>query len=753
MTIIQMSALLLCLPVLGFFVQWFFGKKLPRTHDWLATGIMGVVLTLSLIIFFRITGDANGKFACERASWEWFRLSPGFRLHVGILVDNLAAVLLVVVSLVSGLVHLFSIGYMHGDSRYVRYFAVLQLFTAAMLGLVLSDNLLTLYVSWELMGLSSYLLIGHFFEKPSAANASLKAFMTTRIGDVLMFIGIMIIFAQVGSLRYADIFAAVKNGTLAGDWQFWAGLLLFGGAMGKSAQFPLHVWLPDAMEGPTPVSALIHAATMVAAGVYLMARMYLLLSPETFLIIAYIGGFTALFAATIGVVMDDIKKVLAYSTISQLGYMMLGLGVGGFVLTGYTGGVYHLTTHAFFKACLFLGSGSVIHAVHTQSMSQMGGLYKKIPITFATILVATLSLTGFPYLTTGFWTKDTIIQSAIEFYMRNPEHVLLPCFAVGAAFFTSFYMFRLIFLTFFGKPRDQHAYDHAHESGWVMTVPLIILAVLSVSFIIPVAGPHGNWFWQRNPVPVLAEVVERYGDPIRQPEPMDQIHAPVAPFADVHAPAQGDAGFQPAKSTWKPMPPPASATPHMQLKASLQKTLTVTGELLHSKHSGEHEKAEPEDTTSERAHGWAVLLSICVFLLGAALAAAVYLLKLISPETTALRFASVYKLLLGKYFIDEFYHAVIIRPFLAFSAFLGGFDKWIIDGLVNLAGLLMRGFSALVGVFDNTVVDGAVNQAADQTARAGALFSRMQTGRLGNYLLGIVSGMAFLGFMIWITTR
>lgn len=732
MTTIQLSGLILCLPVAGFFIQWFFGEKLPRKHDWLATGIMGVVVAMSLLVFFRTVGSEGGKFACARSSCEWFRLSPGYRLHVGFLVDNLAATLLVVVSVVSGLVHLFSIGYMHGDSRYVRYFAVLQLFTAAMLGLVLSDNLLTLYVSWELMGLSSYLLIGHFFEKPSAANASLKAFMTTRIGDVLMFVGILILFAQVGSLRYADIFAAVKNGTLAGDWQLWAGLLLFGGAMGKSAQFPLHVWLPDAMEGPTPVSALIHAATMVAAGVYLMARMVLLLSAETFLIIAYIGGFTALFAATIGVVMDDIKKVLAYSTISQLGYMMLGLGVGGFVVTGYTGGVYHLTTHAFFKACLFLGSGSVIHAVHTQSMSQMGGLYKKIPITFATFGIATLSLTGFPYLTTGFWTKDTIIQSAIEFYMRHPQHVLLPFFAIGAAFFTSFYMFRLIFLTFFGKPRNQHAYDHAHESSWVMTVPLIILALLSVSFIIPVAGPHGNWFWQRNPLPVVAEVVERYGEPIRQEEPRGQVLTPTAPFADV--------------------PKPVDA-PGAHVRSELQKPLTLAGELLHTERSGAHEKAEHEDPISERAHGWAVISSILVFLLGAALATAVYFYRVISPEKAALRFGPVYRLLLGKYFIDEFYHAVVIRPFLAFSDFLGGFDKWIIDGLVNLAGLLGRGFAALIGVFDNTVVDGAVNQAADQTARAGALFSRMQTGRLGTYLLGIVSGMAFLGFMIWITTR
>ena len=272
MTLLAAASLIIGLPAAGFFAQGFLGNRLPRKGDWLPTGIMAVVLGLSLWVFAQMFLMANPN-AEVHAFRGWFDLTgTGHQLGAGLMIDNLTAMMLVVVSTVSFLVHLYSTGYMHGDARYVRFFAVLQLFSAAMLGLVLSDNLLTLYVSWEIMGFCSYLLIGHYFEKKSAADACLKAFMTTRIGDVLMFVGIMIIFWRVGSLRFADIFAAVANGTLSGSWQVWAGLLLFGGAMGKSAQFPLHVWLPDAMEGPTPVSALIHAATMVAAGVYLMAR-------------------------------------------------------------------------------------------------------------------------------------------------------------------------------------------------------------------------------------------------------------------------------------------------------------------------------------------------------------------------------------------------------------------------------------------------------------------------------------------------
>jgi NADH-quinone oxidoreductase subunit L len=724
MNLITAAAAIIALPTAGFFVQGLLGGRLWRKGDWLTTGIMGTVLGLSLWVFFSIFG-MHDKFAGTHEYTVWFNLGPNHRLHAGLMIDNLTAMMLVVVSVVSFLVHLFSIGYMHGDPRYVRYFAVLQIFTAAMLGLVLSDNLLTLYVSWELMGLSSYLLIGHFFEKKSAADASLKAFMTTRIGDVLMFLGILIIFWHVGSLRYADIFAAVREGTLSGNWQLWAGLLLFGGAVGKSAQFPLHVWLPDAMEGPTPVSALIHAATMVAAGVYLIARTYLLLTPGTFLTIAYVGGFTAIFAATMGIVMDDIKKVLAYSTISQLGYMMLGLGVGGFVLTGYTGGIYHLTSHAFFKACLFLGSGSVIHAVHTQNMSEMGGLWKKMKITCITFVIATLALTGLPPFS-GYFTKDTIIAAAVEMALRYPQHWILAAFAICAAFCTSFYMFRLIFLTFAGSPRNQHAHDHAHESGWTMALPLVILAALS---IYPIGGGHGNWFWLRNPTPALGEIEQRYGPPTQT--------ASVQGGSGAHEPAAGGLGTAVDLSHVSVMTAPLTT-----------RRSTETGS-----HEAAGTAAHGEDY-AHRAHAIAVASSLTAFALGLLLALLTYVRKVIDPAAVARRFAFLHRLLLNKYYMDDFYMVCVVRPFLALSAFVAGFDKWIIDGLVNLTGYLTRALSWLVGKHDHLVVDGLVNAVADGATDLGKGLSRMQTGRVGNYLMGAVVGVACLaGIVFMVVSR
>lgn len=687
---------LIALPLAGFTVVGLFGRRLPRYGDWLATGIMGVVLTLGLILFAAVF-KLHSPLAAFRWVSPWFDpQGNGMKWPIGVLVDNLSATMVVVVATVSFLVHLYSIGYMHGDPKYVRFFAALQLFSAAMLGLVLSDNLLTLYISWEIMGFCSYLLIGHYFEKPSAANACLKAFMTTRIGDVLMFLGILILYWQVGSLRFADIFAAVNEGVLTTGWRTAIGLLLFGGAVGKSAQFPLHVWLPDAMEGPTPVSALIHAATMVAAGVYLMARSYLILTPETFLVIAYIGGFTAIFAATMGVVMDDIKKVLAYSTISQLGYMMLGLGVGGFVVSGYTAGVYHLTTHAFFKACLFLGSGSIIHALHTQNLSEMGGLRRKMPITFVTFLVATLALTGLPPFS-GFFTKDSIIAAALEFVLQHPQHGALAVFALGAACLTSFYMFRLIFLAFFGEPRDEHAYHHAHESPWVMTVPLIALACLS---IYPVGGGHGNWFWTRNPAPGLTHLSEWLGPPSLS----------------------------------------GGAAPEM-----------AAGGLPSHKPENNHEATSHDQHLAHQAHNFAVMGSLAAFVFGFGLAWATYMKRWIRADAVAQHFAPIYKLLLNKYYIDEFYLGYVIRPFLTLCRLIAGFDLKVIDGVVNATGWITRFVSWLVGLHDRYIVDGIVNGVAETVGRGGKILSQLQSGRVGQYLAAVgVSVVFFAGFMLWI---
>ncbi|PKO17451.1 NADH-quinone oxidoreductase subunit L [candidate division BRC1 bacterium HGW-BRC1-1] len=708
----KIAILVPILPALGFFIMLFFGGRMPRKGDWFATGIMGATLALSLSIFVHLFKQ-NSAYATILESTPWFNAAPGRPFLAGILVDNLSALMIVMISTISFLVHLFSIGYMHGDVRYHRFFTVLQLFTAAMLALVLADNFLTLYVAWEIMGLCSYLLIGHYFDKQSAANASLKAFMTTRIGDVLMFVGILIIFTQTGSFRFENVFSAVAAGTFTGNWQMWAGLLLFGGAMGKSAQFPLHIWLPDAMEGPTPVSALIHAATMVAAGVFLMARSYPMLTPEVFLVMAYVGGFTAIFAATIGIVMDDIKKVLAYSTISQLGYMMLGLGVGGFIFSGYTSGVYHLITHAFFKACLFLGSGSVIHAVHSQSMSQMGGLRRKLPITFATFIIATLALTGLPPFS-GFFTKDSIIAGSIQLSGQNSAHILLPIFSVAAAALTSFYMFRLIILTFFGTPRDEAKYAHAHESPWTMALPLMILTALSIW---PMGGHH-DWFWFRNPVPLRSEVVSRY-------TPEGSI------LAVAHDKEQ--------KAVFVETPQESHEHPEAASPRGLITAMKVVP--IH----------EPEE---EHAHHLAVIFSLCAFFLGLGGAYLTYSARKISAEAMARRFRPVYVLLLNKYYVDEFFQIAVIRPLMRLCGLAAWLDRWVVDGAVNATGRVTKVLSYIAGQFDRIIVDGAVNGVANSVAGVGRNLSRLQTGRVGNYLVFILAGVVFLGgFMFWMAVK
>ncbi len=469
---------ILGMPLLGFVIQIFIGKRLFRGGDWVSVGTIFVSFLLSILLFTDLL--AQGPQFRWMASWTWIDL-PSFQLNMGILVDPITVLMLLVITTVSFLVFLYSVGYMHDDPRYSRYFAYLSFFSFSMIGLVLADNLFALYIFWELVGLASYLLIAFWFEKPEAAQAGKKAFIVTRIGDVGLFIGILIIFFETnGLLHFESIFDTVSKGQFGGDFLgisllTLAGVCIFLGAVGKSAQFPLHIWLPDAMEGPTPVSALIHAATMVAAGVYLVTRMFPFFSPDALTIIAYTGGFTALFAATMAVTHNDIKKVLAYSTISQLGYMMMGLGVGA-----YVAGFFHLVTHAAFKACLFLCSGSVIHALHTQDMREMGGLRKKMPITFTTMLIATLALSGIPFFS-GFVSKDMILAETLSLAMQSPSHFLIPLFGFLGAGLTAFYMFRLIFMTFYGTPKDTQKFDHAHESPWVMTLPLMILSACSLA--------------------------------------------------------------------------------------------------------------------------------------------------------------------------------------------------------------------------------------------------------------------------------
>ncbi len=498
------TILIVLLPLIAFVIQIFVGKRLPKQGAWLPTGAMFAAFLLAVPIFVQALTQYDPNFKITQ-SWNWINFGP-ITISFGIHIDNLTAIMLFMVTLISALIHLYSIGYMHGDPRYSRYFAYLSLFSFSMLGLISVDNFFGIYIFWELVGLCSYLLIGFWFEKDSAANAGKKAFITNRIGDVGMFAGILIIFSTLGVLNFEEVFRAVADKQLSGGLLTAAGILIFCGAIGKSAQFPLHVWLPDAMEGPTPVSALIHAATMVAAGVYMVGRVFVFFTADALLVIAYIGTITAFMAATIAIVQKDIKRVLAYSTISQLGYMMVGLGTGG-----YTAGLFHLTTHAFFKALLFLGSGSVIHAVHTQDMSEMGGLRKKMPITFITFLIATLAISGVPPFS-GFWSKDAILAASLGFGMEHPQHIIIFIVMLLSAGITAFYMFRLVYLTFTGNAREKEKYDQAHESPWVMTVPLSVLAVFSIGTI--------SWGWYEHLIakPELASFASAATSSIITPE-------------------------------------------------------------------------------------------------------------------------------------------------------------------------------------------------------------------------------------------
>ncbi|TKD70647.1 NADH-quinone oxidoreductase subunit L [Pseudalkalibacillus hwajinpoensis] len=457
------------LPLLSFLII-LFTRPIYKKAGIVGTLFTGAAFLCSLIVLF--SHFAEGNYIVEA---NWFSLDTVI-ITVGLEVNPLNALMLVIVTLVSFLVHIYSMGYMANDERYATFFSYLGLFTFSMTGLVLSPNLLQLYMFWELVGVCSFLLVGFYFYKPEAKAAAKKAFIMTRIGDIGLLVAIFLLFWQTGSFELDVIFEAAQAGDIAPSLITLIAILIFVGAVGKSGQFPLHTWLPDAMEGPTPVSALIHAATMVAAGVYLVAVTYPLFSVSEVAMttVAVTGGFTAIFAATIALVQTDIKRILAYSTVSQLGYMMLALGAAG-----YTAGVFHLTTHAFFKALLFLAAGSVIHAVHEQNIFKMGGLSKKLPITATLFLIASLSISGFPLLA-GFFSKDEILATTYG----DGRYVL---FAIGliTAFLTAFYMFRLYFLVFSGNSSTE-----ARESPSVMLIPMMVLGALAI-----VGGYiQTNWF-------------------------------------------------------------------------------------------------------------------------------------------------------------------------------------------------------------------------------------------------------------------
>lgn len=512
------AALIVLLPVIAFVLTLFLGKKLYSGGALIPIAAIAGSFIISFGIFLEIYPDG-----VVQQSRNWFA-----GMNLGILIDPLAIVMLMMVSFVSLLIHIYALGYMAHDPAKPRYFAETSLFTAAMLSVVLSDNILQFFVSWELVGLCSYLLIGFWYHKPSAAAAAKKAFLVTRVGDVLFLAGIVLLYVNMSRILDTRLFALEPgNFILQFKTMFEAiplieptqltyiTLLFFGGAIGKSGQFPLHGWLPDAMEGPTTVSALIHAATMVTAGVYLVARTFPMFAaaPDSLLVVAYIGGFTALFAATMGLVMNDIKRVLAYSTVSQLGYMMLALGTAGAVIGAKAVGIsiFHLISHAFFKALLFLCAGSVIHAVGTNDIREMGGLFGKMKITAITMLIAALALAGIgiPFInigTAGFFSKDAIIEGAFEYGEKTGD--LVPYgFAIAAALLTSIYIFRLWFMTFTGKPRSER---HAHESPGVMTRPLMILAVFALLFGFSQSGFYG--YVEKNFELMGVEIAGREGE-------------------------------------------------------------------------------------------------------------------------------------------------------------------------------------------------------------------------------------------------
>ncbi|MEK6696818.1 MAG: NADH-quinone oxidoreductase subunit L [Candidatus Deferrimicrobiota bacterium] len=695
------------LPLLSFFINIAVGKRLPRKGDWLCLGTIAIGLAMSIGIFYEVFRAYDPNFRYH-VVFPWLTVGDRALFNTGILIDNVTAVMLLVVTIVSTLVHLFSIGYMHGDPRYSRYFAYLSIFSFSMLGLVLAESFLFIYIFWELVGLSSYLLIGFWFEKKSASDAGKKAFIVNRVGDFGFLIGILIIYATCGVLGYDQVFLAIGEGKLSGTLLTLAGIGVFCGAIGKSAQFPLHVWLPDAMEGPTPVSALIHAATMVAAGVYLVGRVYPMFTPDAFLFIAYFGLITLFLTATIALAQNDIKKVLAYSTCSQLGYMIMGLGVGG-----YTAGLAHLTTHAAFKACLFLGSGSVIHAVHSQDIQEMGGLRKKMPITFFTFLIATLAISGVPGFS-GFYSKDMILGAALEFGMKsaNPLHMIFFIGALFTAGLTAFYMFRLVILTFFGAPKDHHKFDHAHESPPSMWVPLVILAGLSFSFW------YSGWF----------------GTLIQKPKSVANLAGISAPakvatmeHAAVMAPApHGEAVSAPA------------GTPHAAGGAAHGETPA---------RAGHGDDAGHDAHLAHTAHAYAMYSSVAVGTLGIFLAFVVYSFGWINPDRVANAVKPLHNFLQNKCYFDELYEATVVNGSKALTRGLAWFDLHVVDGLVNLTAQLGVFVSFLVGKFDDYVVDGAVNGLASATTGSGSLLRRLQTGKLYHYVF-VLAGGALIIFLI-----
>jgi NADH:ubiquinone oxidoreductase subunit 5 (subunit L)/multisubunit Na+/H+ antiporter MnhA subunit len=703
-------------------------------------------------------GDDHGHAAHvpQAYSGDWYTLYQGgnLKLSIGWYIDALTVLMFVVVTFIATCIHVYASGYMHDElhdvtdhevhlsggghlhrpGRFPRFFQALSLFCFSMLGIVIAGNLAMVFIFWELVGICSWFLIGFYYERKTASNAANKAFIVNRVGDFGMLIGLMALWGALGTLHFADTPAAdgasgvrpglfslvrpaadghalrVPDGmvkfaaagevaTIAAgvaaspadaaaevnrkvdDWRsmglgrwllFVAGVGIFCGCVGKSAQFPLFVWLPDAMEGPTPVSALVHSATMVAAGVYLVGRFYPVLTPDVLLVIAYVGAITLFIAATIALVANDIKRVLAYSTVSQLGYMMLALGVGG-----WSAGLFHLVTHAFFKSLLFLCSGSVIHACHTNDMRKMGGLARVMPWTAGTMLVGCLAIigAGIPFVIglSGYYSKDAILAQALSFARANPSHSILSIAVAGGAFLTAFYMFRLWFMTFGGQPRDHHVAEHAHESPAVMVAPLVVLSVLAVVAGWTLPGGFG-----------LANLLEQ------------------ARPAGTEATTTGGFAFG---------------------------SLTYPAE--HESHEG-------------AIHVTATLTAFATALSGVALAALMYLWRVVSPDMVASIFRPAYTFLANRWYFDELYRAIFVVPALAIAKLASANDRGVIDRIIDGLAWGTRQIAGIDAWIDRTLVDGLVNATATATWHAGLELKKLQTGHLRQYVMFIVVGTVAL---------
>jgi NADH-quinone oxidoreductase subunit L len=682
---------------------------------------------------------SEGHAAAEPAEpvvGDWYTLFKFGKLKVaiGYYIDSLTVTMFCMITFIASCIHFYALGYMHDElhspyvdhevtlsdghhlhrpGRFHRFFQYFSLFCFSMLGIVIAGSVAMVFCFWELVGICSYFLIGFYYERRSASTAANKAFIVNRVGDFGMLIGMMALWASVGTLAFGDMkdkqgnvverglfsqLRSAENGhrlvppgsmaaeearmlspaadsdkpAAAGQWLlFVAGVGIFCGCVGTSAQFPLHVWLPDAMEGPTPVSALVHSATMVAAGVYLVGRFYPAFTPEVLLVIAIVGCITLTLAATIAITAVDIKRVLAYSTVSQLGYMMLALGVGGWIA-----GLFHLITHAFFKSLLFMCSGSVIHAVHTNDMRQMGGLRKKMPITAYTMLVGCLAIIGAgipltPIGLSGYYSKDSIIEQAWSYAETNrgAYWTLLVLPVIGAAV-TAFYMFRLWYMTFAGKPRDHHRYDHAHESPGLMTRPLIVLSIFAIGIAWPIFYVNGL---------------------LEQAQPAGTTESSVG---------------------------------------VLLPSLTVPGE--HLSHAA-HIKLK------------AGLCAFSAAMTGLFVATLLYLWRVLDPAEIAQTFQPVYKLLWNKWYFDELYWIVFVAPAMFLARQIAWFDRNVIDSIVNGLATVTRGSArAVEAILDQRVVDGSVNAFANWTWDFGLLLRKLQTGNLRQYVLFIVMGTWFM---------